>query len=81
MEGTVASVMFLARTELPQTIHDNPRDCAAFVRALADVQRSLTELEGGRIADEVALPFYAHVCTSTWPFALLRPSHDVRKER
>ena len=81
MEATVASVMSLARTSLQQAIDDNLRDSAAFVRALADVQRSLTELEGGRIADEVALPFYAEGCTSTWPFVLLRPSQDVCEER
>ena len=70
-----------ARTKLPQTSHDNLRDCAAFVRTLVDVQRFLTELKGEGIADEVALPFYAEGCTSTWPFVLLRPTQDVCEER
>ncbi len=51
-----------ARTKLPQTSHDNLRDCAAIVRTVVDVQRFLTELKGERIADEVALPFYAEGC-------------------
>ena len=70
-----------ARTKLPQTSHDNLRDCAAIVRTFVDVQRFLTELKGERIADEVALPFYAEECTSTWPFVLLRTTTDVCEER
>ena len=61
MEATVVSLMWLARTSLRQAIDANPHDCEIFVRALADLQRSLTALEAGQIPDQVALLFYAHV--------------------
>ncbi len=61
LEGTVASIMAVAQASLHQAIDRNPEDCGSFIRALADVDQSLTALEAGSLPDEVALLFYAHV--------------------